>query len=408
MTAFINVDGDTVLSASLHVPNIGPWWADVLFETAPEISGLVTLVIGSLSLTGTIVERESSSFAGQRYARIVAGAAGWGSLVEAQHYHSDSSIRAQSIAEDAARLIGETIGSFVVPNAFVGIDYSRQAGLASRVIEDVIQGAPWHVDYSGNTNIGERSTSQARPSDYQVLDFDLDNRLVTLAVDDLTTIGVGSIISEGLNAAETVYELQVKATADSVRVKAWVGGTLTDRGRLAQLFRNITKRSTDNRLFGKYRFRVTAMSGDRTELQAVVQQAGLPDALPISMAPGVAGAHAKLTPGTIVLVEFVEGDRTLPIVTAFAGKDGTGHTADELDLSVTTKIRLGSDAAIDAVALAPSIDSQLDAINSALDAFAAAVAVPNDGGAAIQLVFSGIWGAVKPPSNVGATKVDAE
>ena len=42
------------------------------------------------------------------------------------------------------------------------------------------------------------------------------------------------------------------------------------------------------------------------------------------MWPGIAGAHAELAPGTEVLVEFVEGSRTMPIVTHFAGRSGTG------------------------------------------------------------------------------------
>jgi hypothetical protein len=96
------------------------------------------------------------------------------------------------------------------------------------------------------------------------------------------------------------------------------------------------------------------MSGDRVELQAVRQGAGLPDVLPVSMQPGVAGAHAKLAGGSIVLVEFIEGDRTLPFVASFAGKDTSGHGPDELDFTVSDTIRLGSDGATESYLLGNS------------------------------------------------------
>jgi len=150
------------------------------------------------------------------------------------------------------------------------------------------------------------------------------------------------------------------------------------------------------------------MSADRVELQAVSTAAGNPDVLPVSMKPGVAGAHAKLTGGGVVLVEFIEGDRTLPIVSAFAGRDEEGSVPEELDFEASTVLRLGDSAATDFVALAPSVDSQLDTINNALDAFAAAASVANDGGAAIQTAFKTAWGTPKPASDVGASKVKAK
>lgn len=411
MTAYANVDGETLLQATLHVPNFGPWWADVVFEGAPEVSGSVTLEIGELSLTGTIRPLADGTFGEQRRSRIVAGAGGWGQLVGAQHYHDDNSVTARSVAEDAARAVGETIGTFTVDEDSLGIDYVRESGLASRILEDAIANTPWHVDFDGNTNVGERSTSEANSDQYQVLEFNPKSQIAVLAVDDLSAINVGSIISEGLDESETIHEMRIKVSLDAVRIFAWVGGSLISRGKLAEFLVSVIKRATDNRRFGKTRYRVLRMATDRVELQIVEQASGLPDAIPLSMQPGVAGAHAKLTSGSIVLVEFVEGKRTMPIITAFAGKDTQGHAADELDLTVTTKLRLGNDTATDAVALAPTIDSQFDDLNLALDAFVLAVPVPNDGGVALQTAVKGVWGTGVPPkpaSSVGATLVDAK
>lgn len=414
MPGFANIDGETLASVSLHVPNIGPWWADVVFVGAPDVPELVTLSLGELQLTGAVQEDHNGVFGEQRRARVVAGAGGWGALVPALHYHNDAGagVRAQTIAADAATAAGETLGAFSVDAEHVGIDYVRQSGRASRVLEDVINGTPWHVDYSGATNVGARDSAEVNEADYQVIDFEPASGMLTLTVDDLSKVVVGSIVSESLDAPATITELRVNVTQDSVRVTAWTGGELaTSRGRLADALLGIVSKATSDKLFAKYKYRLVQMNAERAELQAVSVAANLPDVLPVSMQPGVAGAHAKLTPGSIVLVEFVEGDRTQPIVVAFAGKDSEGHATDELDFSVTTVLRLGSDGATDAVALAPSINSQFDDINTALDLFVSTLPVINDGGAAIQTAVKGAWGTGAPPkpaSDVGASKVVAE
>ena len=123
------------------------------------------------------------------------------------------------------------------------------------------------------------------------------------------------------------------------------------------------------------------MSGDNVELQAVVGGLGLPDVLPVAMKPGVAGAHGKLTGGGIVLVEFIEGDRTLPIVSAFAGKGEQGAAPDELDLSVTTTLRLGGAGASEGVTLGDSHKSWADGHTHAAGTFTTPVGTGGGGGA---------------------------
>jgi len=94
----------------------------------------------------------------------------------------------------------------------------------------------------------------------------------------------------------------------------------------------------------KYRYRVVKMSGDRVDLQAVSKDAGLPDTLPVSIWPGVAGASANLTPGAIVLVEFIEGDCTMPIVTHFEAEGGAGFRPVHCFLDASERVFLGTSA----------------------------------------------------------------
>jgi hypothetical protein len=264
--------------------------------------------------------------------RIVAGAGGWGQAVVARHYHNDAGVKARTVADDAARTGGETIGTFVPVSERVGIDYVRQAGPASRTLENVLGGAPWWVGYDGVTHAGPRPASPVDSAGYEVLAYNPRERRLELAVTDPRNVGIGSIVSERLDAPQTVREFELTVSAGDLRIVAWTGGSEAGAGLAPGLLRSIVARMVDGRLYGKFRYRVLRMAGDRVELQAVRNSAGLPDVLPVSMWPGVAGVHAVLVPGSECLVEFIEGDRALPIVTHFAGKDGVGFEPAELVL----------------------------------------------------------------------------
>lgn len=367
MTAYANVNGESVIEGVLYVPNVGPWWADVIFEGSPDVSGAVTLSLGDLALSGTIAQSHDGVFGEQRRSRIVAGAGGWSTQIAAQHYHSDGlgggggGVRALEVAEDAARLAGEQLGSFSPENETIGVDYVRQAGLASRALEGVIGNVAWHVGYDGITNVGNRVTAEADPEHYEVLDQNPRAKLTTLAIDDFSKVGIGSILSQGLDDPVTIFEMEVRIGVDSSRTVVWSGGSVRGRGRLAGSLRRIVEAVSQDRLFGKYRYRVVSMDGIRVELQSVSQASGLPDIVPVSQKPGVSGAHAALAGGSIVLVEFIEGDRTMPLVVAFAGKGEEGHAPDELDFSVGTTLRLGGDSATEGVLLGDSFKSWADA-----------------------------------------------
>lgn len=72
------------------------------------------------------------------------------------------------------------------------------------------------------------------------------------------------------------------------------------------------------------RYRVVNRVVDRYNLQAVNKSSGWPDILPCAVMAGAAGYKAELTNGSIVLVQFIEGDEAQPIITHFeqAGQPG--------------------------------------------------------------------------------------
>lgn len=331
---YLGVDGERCTAATLTVSNGGPWIADVDFESDPKVEGRVVLTIGDLKCTGTISKVSSGAYGLQRRARIVAGAGAWGHPVPPKQYHNDAGVKASLVADDAARAVGEQLGRFVPAVERLGRDYVREAGPASRVLDDALGGVPWWVDYAGVTHGGPRPPVALDRTGYTTLAFDPRERIATLAMDAPELMSIGALLD--VDGPQIVRTFEVRVTAGEARVYAWCGGTATGTGYLAGLIRAIVERTTDGALHGHYRYRLVRMSGERLELQAVRKVAGLPDLLPISVMPGIAGAHAILTPGTEVLVAFVEGDRGQPVVLAFSGLDGPGFVPVQLVLGGPT------------------------------------------------------------------------
>lgn len=336
---FATLGGEPTTRVVVHVPATGPWWADVdLVEQAEVPAWPLALRLGALELIGTVDRRAAGTFGLQRRVRLVAGAGGWATLLVAKAWHNDAGVRSRMVAEDAARLAGETLAP---PDAAfsaqrIGVDYVRQAGPASRVLEDVIGTAEWWVDYAGVTQVGARSTSPAATGAYELVDYNPRTRLATLAMDDLTAVGIGTVLTERFDEPVTVRELVIDVTPEEVRVHAWCGESRSSR--MGAIFRSLVERATDGKLHGMWRYRVVRMAGGegdntRVELQAMSRAAGLPDVLPISCMPGVPGVSARLTPGTEVAVQFLEGKRTQPVVTHYVGKGGPGFVPASLWLA---------------------------------------------------------------------------
>jgi len=337
---FAAINGERLTRCTLHVPPRGAWHALCDFEAAPQLGARVSLQLGGLTLAGAPVAAYGGVHAEQRLAIVVGGAGAWGAEVRARAYHNDASVKALLVAEDVAREIGESIGTFAPASERIGIDYVRDAGrAASRVLEDVIGDVGWFVDFAGVTHVGQRPTAPALlERDYKILDFDARERVATLQLSDPSKLAIGTVLaSPAIPEAVRVHEYMIQADSDGIRILAWTGGSDRTAGRLAELWRRLSRRHTDDSLFGLYRYRVVSAAVDgRVSLQSVRRGAGLPDIEPISQWPGIPGAHAELAPGAEVLVSFVEGSRNAPIITHYAGKGGSGFVPISLVLGGDT------------------------------------------------------------------------
>jgi hypothetical protein len=304
-------------------------------DDAPDVKpGSITLVIGSVSFIGTIDPNHTGVFGSKRTARIVAGANGWSQSIAARGYANDAGVKASQIAGDAASAVKETIGSFAGGVDRVGAHYTREAGSASRTIEDAARGATWWVDYSGITHVGTRPAISA-PGEYTLLNYDPKLNTAVLSVDSVDAVTIGSAIvdAQRLPAPITVREMEISISPSSLRLKIWCG--VKGESQLTQTMRAFVNRLTDQRIRGPLRYRVVHQAGVYVDLQWVKKSTSLtqaPDMLRVQMAPGVAGAHATLTNGCIVYVDFVDGDRDDPIITGFEGRGNPSSVPSVLEL----------------------------------------------------------------------------
>jgi hypothetical protein len=396
----VTINGDPAASVELHVPHRGAWWARAELVDDPELEGSVEIAIDELRLTGTTVPARGGAYGGHRRVLVFAGAAGWGAEAPPQHYRSDTGVRAVLVAEDAARVAGETLGTFEPAEERLGFHYVRQGGLARRVLEDAIGDVLWWVDYDGVTHVAaQRPEAEAIIDDYRVLDYDPLERVATLEIQDPRGVIVGSLLDEGFDEAQVVRELDLHASARGLRMQVWTGAGrygLADSQAYA-----VHRRYAEKDLWGSWRYRVTRMTGDRIDARPVLSAHGLPELVAVELSPGVPGCDVAAPEGLEVLVEFIEGSRALPRVVAFAGHDQDVWTPARLTLDADG-IELGA-GATDEVALHNLVEDEMTALKNAISG---AAVVAGDGGAAFKaniLAALTTW-----PGSTAAAKVKAE
>jgi hypothetical protein len=336
VTLHVTCNGAALERLTIHVPGVGPWFAELSFvDEAPSVRpGAVVLRIGSSEFHGTIPPALDGSFAVRRQSMALAGAGGWGKLLAARGYRNDAGVKASQVARDAAADAGETLGTFAPGSATLGTHYARDAGPAARALEDAAGGVPWFVDYAGVTHVTQRSTSAPASGSYQVLNAWPDRNYVQLGLDDLAAVGVGSILSERLPEPQQVRSLEFDITPEKLRALCFCYDN-GSRSKLADALKAIAQRATDDALFGTYRYRIDAVFADRVDLQIVRKASGLPNLLGVPIWPGVAGVYQRFARGAEVLVQFIDGDRAQPAVVAFAGSTGPGFAPEHTTLGGT-------------------------------------------------------------------------
>jgi hypothetical protein len=344
MSSVISLAGQSVTRAFLSVAYEGPWFVDCdMADEAIGVQARVVFAIGDFQAVGTVVPTADGTHGLQRKTRVVAGAAGWGNVIRPRPYHNDAGVSAREVASDVASEVGETLGSFAGGEARMRANYERRALVASQALREAARGAAWWVDFDGVTHVGERFGHVPTKGSYTVLSYDPRERIVTLAVDDLRELHIGSQLTEGLDQPLVVRAFDVDVSPDAIRVRAWCGESGISR--VVDALRAIHEAHDAGRLPGQYRYRVTTSAGDRYYLQLVRKRPEIPQLPeligPVALEPGVAGLNHVLAKGGIVRVAFVDEDPSDPVIVGFGGPDQPGYVPESTELGGPG----GSDAA---------------------------------------------------------------
>jgi hypothetical protein len=351
-----------VNQATFTTPRVGVWVADL--EVDLDVTGIVPtgkaiLTVGTTPLTCTIDDRSSGPMGQKASIQVVGGGGGWDKIVSALHLHNDAGVTSANVFSATAAEIGEVVVD-AIPTA-LGTDYVRLEGPAAGVLD----GFEWYVDASGVTIIGTRPTV---PSLVQVLDWDPNERVATLAGDELVL--PGSLLVDTRFGSAIVRDVEQTFGPDGARATAWCDTDSDDDmeagTRLARGLAILIDDAAGVRYLRHYRYRVIGAGPDkRLTLQVVDTESGAPEVLTLVEAwVGFGGGGVIPAPGSQVLVVFVDGDPSQPVCVAFAPAGAAALDpfvkGTELTAALTalvTALGVFSNVAVNPLIAAASIDS---------------------------------------------------
>lgn len=310
MTYFASCAGLQIVSGSLMIPLVGAWTADLSLASEETISGAVEIVIGNLTLQGTVYRSEV--FGGQVRARVVAGAGGWRTQAPPQGYGSGTGLQLSTVLNDLAAAVGEQI--FVDVDESIGNAFARVA-FGSSVASDVLwQLAPaWHIEPDGVTHTGAWASNPIT-SVFTVTDQQPDRGIVEIATEDYASWLPGCTFTAP-QLATTYTSAGVHYVWDAEGKFRFEVLTQTAAGVdrvLGPLQQVIERQVAPMRAFGRYEYTIHNPTDTTIDAAPVDTELGLPE---LQAVPLVGDALASYIPpdGGKAHIMFLDGSFKKPV-----------------------------------------------------------------------------------------------
>lgn len=205
----LTLAGSPVLAATITMPGVGAWVADVEVATDTAPTGRVELAPeAGAAWSGTVIE--GGVHAGTWRGRIVGGDAGLRRELPATSYR-DATLH--DVLVDALREAGEALAAGVDLSAWAVALYLRMQRAAAWTVADVARAAgaaPWRVTRAGAVRVGDEAWG-------------------ALALDDVSVVGESPVMQRyelagsvlGIDPGVTVT-LPLEAGPSAVRVESVV------------------------------------------------------------------------------------------------------------------------------------------------------------------------------------------
>ena len=314
MSFFASVNNLQIVAGSLMIPLVGAWTADLTLATQQAVSGAATVVIGNLTLQGTVYRSEP--YGGQIKARLVGGAAGWRKPIPSQGYGTGGGVKLGTVLRDAAKACGETINvtnDTTIGNAFVRVAFSTS--VAGDVLWQMIaQGfiPAWYIAPSGVTQTKAWPASSVS-TPFTVTDQKPDEGMVEIATEDYASWMPGCTFTNpllsGTYASAGVHYVWTGDGKFRFEVLTATGDGDRMLGPIQQV---IQKELAPTRFFGRYAYTIRNPSPATVDGEPVNPSLGLPD---VQNVPIAADSVSTYTPpdGGACHIMFLDGVPTAPI-----------------------------------------------------------------------------------------------
>lgn len=379
----IRIDGNQVLNASFVLPRYGVWTVRGEISEPVIMTGQVSIVDDLAGRTLVCTIRESRIDAGRGQFEAVGGAGGWAKTLPREGYHNDAGVKTAIVVGDAARLAGETLSA--APGGLLPAHFARRAGAASGVLHALFPKA-WYVNDAGQTVLAT-PTAFAYDVASSVVTPDSYADCVSIAADSLAKF------APGLTVGGLVYgDVEITVTSDKITAIAYAKTDSTSIvSRIADAVLNRLKYT------GVFEYRVASVDSDyRCNVQPVLQSSSMPELARVPFR-GVSGVRFKPQPGASVLLTFVDGNPSRPVI--IAGDDNaTDGWAAESDSTVD----ISAGGTLDAAAKATPTDDNFAQLDAAIQAALAAI-TPAGGGSAVVSAYEGAMSV--PLASVAASDV---
>lgn len=310
--AFATLSGIDVYKGRITWPYAGIWHADLVLSTATDIAGSQVLLFAGKPWACAVVR--AVDFAGERGVRVVGGAGGWRTTIPAKQY-GQGVVTTLHVLTDAALAAGEippVLGPLVPLT--VGSGYCRPNDAASFVLQEFL-GDGWYVDSTGIVQASQRLPTPIL-SPFEALQVEGAAGRYIIGTESPNDWLPGAIFV-GPTVSGTVNRAEHTLTRDSIRTEALVSGLTIDRQR-APFEAMLAGFLTSQAAFARWEYRVVGVTpGPPVTVSGTPVD---PTRCPfgplanITLWPGPDGGYAIPAAGSLVLVEFHDGNVAKPAV----------------------------------------------------------------------------------------------
>jgi hypothetical protein len=341
----LTCNGAGVLAATITIPRVGRWQAELTLEADAGESGAATIAnaTGTLSMRGTIVRGGEHYERGR--VRVVGGGGGLSGEVSPKFYRG---VPARIPLADLLTEAGETLAASSSASA---LDttlplWARSAGPASSALAHMLDalGAGWRTLLDGSVWVGVETWPEVPDFAHDVLDDDPSDGAVSIACDELPA----GLLPGTTFMGRRVSSVEHRVSGSRIRTAVLFeeeGAADRATGPFDSLVRLAARQADYHAL---YPAAVVYQNPADGTLHVQPESPALPSMTDVPLRLGLPGVKVTVTNAARVLIGFEGGDPRAPVAMLW-NPDGM------------TELRLGVNASA-FVALANLVDARIGAL----------------------------------------------